>query len=125
MADYGALTKKLVADAIISKIPGLNRKVSFNYFVSNGIYDAETDTQAPVYNIIPDVIVVGVAPSFDEATQLDMVSADLKLLVPGVSLPKELTLGVDKVTIDGDLWNIKMVKGVPGGSLFSVYVCRT
>lgn len=125
MADFGALTKKLVADAIIRKIPGLNLKVSFNYFVSNGVYDAETDTMTPVYNTISDVVVVGVAPSFEEVTELDMVAADQKLLVPGVSLPAELTIGVDKVTIGGVQWNIKNVRGVPGGSLFSIYVCRT
>ncbi len=125
MADYSALTKKLVANAVIRQIPGLNRKVDFKLFVSKGVYDADTDTRDDIYNVIADVVVVEVKPTMQDVTNYGVSASTKKLLVPGASLPKPPSNEADKVVIGGIVLNISKVIGVPGDSLFTVFVSET
>lgn len=123
--DFGALTKKLVSDAILKQIPGLNRKVDFKLFVSQGAYNSMTDSYETVWNTITGVVVVGISPTYDEVTTLDVKATDMKLLVAGTSLPSVPQVDTDKVIIDGAEWDVKKTKEVPGGSLISVFVRLT
>jgi hypothetical protein len=121
--DYAALTQRLVFDAIKNKTKGLNKKVTFHFYVSEGEYDPESDTKAPVYKDVPDVVVIAAKPGFEDVKDSPIVRTDVKLLVPGLAIPQEPQVDVDKVTMNGALWDVKECIGVPGESLYIVF-CR-
>lgn len=125
MADYGDLLKRLVADAIQNKVQGLNKKVTFRFFVSAGQYDPETDSEAAVFNDVPDVVVIAAKPTFEDVTKRNVVFTDMKLLVPGTAIPKEPQTDTDAVIVDGEEWQVRKTVGVPGGSLYIVFIHRT
>jgi hypothetical protein len=121
--DYGDLARRLVMDAITKKVKGLNKKVTFHLYVSEGVYDANADATVPVYNNVEDVVVVAAKPGFEDVKGTVVLHSDVKLLVPGLAIPQEPKVDVDKVTLNGALWDIKKVIGVPGEALWLVY-CR-
>lgn len=122
--DYGALTQKLVADAIANKLPGLTKTVVLHYFVSDGGYDAESDSNTPVYKDVPGVVCIAAKPTFADVQDHGAVFTDTKLIIPGKFMPAELRVETDKVTLDGAEWQVRKCVGVPGGSVFIVFVLR-
>jgi hypothetical protein len=88
--DYGELTKKLVADAIKNKLPGLTKTMTLHYFVSDGGYNAESDSNSPVYNDVPDVVCIAAKPTFADVQDHGAVFTDTKLIIPGKFMPAEL-----------------------------------
>jgi hypothetical protein len=125
MVDFSDLTKKMVADAIIHRLPGLTRKVDFVFYAARGVYDPETDSFSHTYTTTPDVAVVESGITMDDVTAYGVTAKNKKLLVPGISLPQVPRSDVDKVTIAGATWNVSKVKEVPGGSLVVVFVSET
>lgn len=125
MADFGAITKKLVADAILNRLPGLTGLVDFKLYVSESAYDPETDTASPVYNTIANVKVVEAGITMEDVTAYGVTARHKKLLIPGVSLPQVPRSDVDKVVLGGKEWNVTKVKEVPGGSLLIVFIDET
>jgi hypothetical protein len=128
--DYGALITNLVADAIGNKLPGLTKTVVLHYFVSDGGYNAETDSNSPVYNDVPGVVCIAAKPTFQDTQDHGAVFADTKLIVPGKFMPAELQPETDKITIINragvaEEWNVKKCVGVPGDGVFLVFVNRT
>jgi hypothetical protein len=123
--DYAALTQKLVADAIGNKLPGLTKTVTLHYFVSDGGYDAESDSNSPVYNDVTGVVCIAAKPTFADVQDHGAVFTDTKLVIPGTSMPAELQVETDKVTLDGKEWQVRKCVGVPGRSVFLVFVLRT
>ncbi|ARK07412.1 hypothetical protein LAV_00012 [Sphingobium phage Lacusarx] len=123
--DYGALMKRLVADAIKNKMGGLTKTVTFRFFVSAGTYDPDTDSVTPVYEDVSDVVVVAAKPTFDDVTQRNVVFSDMKLLVPGTSIPKEPQTDTDMVIVNNEEWQVRKTVGVPGESLYLVFIHRT
>lgn len=119
--DYGELTRKLVADAIVNKLPGLTKTVTFHYWQSNGTYDEETDTTSAVYTDVPGIVCVGAKPTMADVEQRNAVFTDIKLIVPGTSLEISPRTDVDRVTIDGKLWNVRKCVEVPGKSVYLVF----
>lgn len=124
MADYGALAKKLVADAIMNRIPGLNRKATFALYNSAGVFDPEQGVTVPDTTIVPDVVCVLTRPEFKDVAGA-VVATDGKLLVPGTSLPRQPKPDVDIVTMAGEEWRVRDVKPVGEGALYIVFVYRT
>lgn len=122
--DYGELTRKLVADAIINKLPGLTKTVTFHYQQSAGEYDEETDTTTPVYTNVANVVCVGAKPTFGDVKERNVQFTDIKLIVPGTSLPSRPEDDTDRVTIDGELWNIRKAIEVPGKSVYLIFCNR-
>lgn len=123
--DYGALTRRLVAQAIGQNIPGLTIKIDFMFLLSDGAYDPETDTMGETYNEITDLTVTAVSPTMEDVTNYGITGKSKKLLVPGAAVPQEPRSDVDKVRIGDKLWNIAKVVGVPGDSLYIVFVKET
>ncbi len=129
--DFGALTQNLVADAIKNKLPGLTKTVVLHYFVSDGGYDPETDSNSPVYDDVPDVVCVAAKPTFQDVQDHGAVFTDTKLIIPGKFVPKELQPETDKVSIidkftqAAETWEVRKCVGVPGDSVFIVFVNRT
>lgn len=124
--DYKVLIENLVADAM-GKLPGLTKTVTVKYFVSEGQYDAETDTTTPVYDDVPDVVCVAAKPTFDDVQNHAVTFAHTKFVIPGKFLPKSPENDTDKIVIQpaGEVWNIKKVVGVPGDGVYLVFCVRT
>lgn len=105
---------------------GLTESITAKYYVSDGVYDVETDTTQPVWNDVPDVLAVVAKPSFDDVKDHKVIFTDAKLVIPGPLLPAELQADTDKVVrANGELWDVRKVIGVPGGSVWLVFIYRT
>lgn len=122
--DFGALTQNLVADAIKNKLPGLTKTVTLHYFVSNGVYDVESDSYSTVYNDVAGVVCIAAKPTFQDVQQHNAVFTQTKLIIPGKFMPSDLKAETDKVTMDGEEWQVKKFVGVPGRAVFLVFVER-
>jgi hypothetical protein len=125
MADYSALSRTLVANAFKTQLPGLTKKVTVRYFVSKGDYDVESDSENVVYKDVPDIIVVAAKPTFEDVRDRNAVFSDTKLLIPGAFLERELESDTDSIIMpDGLEWNVRKCIGVPGESIYLVFVNR-
>lgn len=108
---------------------GLTESVTMRYYVSAGTYNVEEDTIEDVYNNVPEVIAVVSKPGFDDHKDHGALFTDAKLLIPGPFLPSEPQADTDKVirrinNVDEE-WDIRKVVGVPGSSLWIVFIYRT
>lgn len=105
---------------------GLTESVTVRYFVSEGDFDVEADTAVPVFNDVPAVLAVIAKPSFDDVKDHKVIFTDAKLVIPGPFLPAEPQTDTDKVIrANGEEWDIRKVIGVPGGSVWLVFIYRT
>lgn len=105
---------------------GLTESVTLRYFVSDGVYDVDTDTTTPVYNDVEEVLAVVAKPGFDDVKDHKVVFTDAKLIIPGPFLPSEPQVDTDKVIrANGEEWDIRKVVGVPGNSVWLVFIYRT
>ena len=124
MTDYGKLTRDLVADAIMNKIPGLNSLAVFHFLQAQGAYNAVTGRYAStVVDSNPTACVV-TRPTMQEVADEEVAALDVKIIVPGKLMP----LAIDNtttVTIGTDLFHVKKVKAVPGGSVLIIFAHRT
>jgi len=125
MPDFGALTKKLVADAIINKIPGLNATIAVEFYLGESAYDPAADTATPLYNTVTGVVCVESGITMEDVSAFNITASSRKLLIPGVSLPQVPRSDVDKVQLENKEWNVTKVKQVPGGSLLIVFIDET
>jgi hypothetical protein len=125
MADYSVLSRTLVANAFRTQMKGLTDLVTLRYLVSKGEYDVESDTTKDVYEDVKDVIVVAAKPTFEDVRDRNAVMTDTKLLIPGLFMPRELKNDTDSVLMpDGFEWNVRKCVGVPGKSIYLVFVSR-
>lgn len=105
---------------------GLTESITLRYFVSDGVFDVENDTTTPVHNDVADVLAVVAKPGFDDVKDHKVVFTDAKLVIPGPFLPSEPQVDTDKVIrANGEEWDIRKVVGVPGGSVWLVFIYRT
>lgn len=122
------IIKQQVSNAFTNVLgpAGLTEAVTVRYFVSDGVYDVETDTALPVYNEVEDVLAVVAKPGFDDVKDHKVVFTDAKLVIPGPFLPAEPQVDTDKVIrANGEEWDIRKVVGVPGSSVWLVFIYRT
>lgn len=122
------IIKQQVANAFTNVLGpgGLTENVTVRYFVSAGEFNVEEDTAVPVYNDVADVLAVVAKPSFDDVKDHKVIFTDAKLVIPGPFLPAEPQADTDKVTrANGEEWDIRKVVGVPGGSVWLVFIYRT
>jgi len=105
---------------------GLTESVTLRYFVSEGVFDVENDTAAPVFKDVPAVLAVVSKPGFDDVKDHKVIFTDAKLVIPGPFLPSEPQVDTDKVIrANGEEWDIRKVVGVPGSSVWLVFIYRT
>ena len=122
------IIKQQVANAFTNVLGpgGLTENVTVRYFVSAGEFNVEEDTAVPVYNDVADVLAVVAKPSFDDVKDHKVIFTDAKLVIPGPFLPAEPQADTDKVIrANGEEWDIRKVVGVPGGSVWLVFIYRT
>lgn len=122
--DYGKLTRDLVADAIKNKLPGLNTTVVIHYLVAQGGYDAVSGTYANTTVDSDPIAVVAARPTMEDVQNYGVVATDVKLIVPGASVDHEINVKTT-VTMGGKKWDVKKATGVPGGSVWLVFVRKT
>lgn len=122
MADYKDLASKLVLDAILNKIPGLNVKFDLTYVLSEGEYDPETDTTEPELNVIKDITGVKVKPEFRDTENHGVKWNQTKLLVPGLLIPAEPNVDTDYVTMGNKRYGIHKTLGTPGDPLWIIFL---
>lgn len=104
---------------------GLTESVTVKYFVSAGTFDVAADTAEPVWNNVAGVTAVVARPSADDAKNHAVLFTDAKLVIPGPFLPSEPQAETDKVIrANGEVWDIRKVVGVPGQSVWLVYIFR-
>jgi len=105
---------------------GLTESITMKYFVADGVFDVEEDTAVPQFNDVPDVIALVAKPTFDDMKNHKVVMADVKLVIAGPLLPAEPQADTDKVIrANGEEWDVRKVVGVPGGSVWLVFIYRT
>lgn len=105
---------------------GLTEEVTFKFFVSAGTFDVEADTAIPEYNSVPKVLAVVAKPGFDDTKNSNVIFSDAKLVIPGPFLPQEPEPDTDVVIRkNGEEWAIRKVVGVPGSSVWIVFIYRT
>lgn len=105
---------------------GLTESVTVRFFVSAGEFDVEEDTAVPTYNDVAGVLAVVAKPSFDDVKDHKVIFTDAKLVIPGPFLPSEPQADTDRVIrANGEEWDIRKVVGVPGGSVWLVFIFRT
>lgn len=128
MADFAALIETLVGNAYTNILApgGLTETVTLRYFVSNGVYDAENDTNTPVYSNVPGVVAVAAKPTFEDVRDHNVVFTAIKLIIQGVQVPNDLKTETDKVIRpNGETWSVSKTVGVPGRGIFLVFIVRT
>jgi hypothetical protein len=105
---------------------GLTESVTVRYYVSAGEFNVEEDTAVPVFNDVTDVLAIVSKPSFDDVKDHKVIFTDAKLVIPGPFLPSEPQADTGKVVrANGEEWDIRKVVGVPGGSIWLVFIYRT
>ncbi|USM11590.1 head-tail connector [Citromicrobium phage vB_CbaS-RXM] len=97
------------------------KEVTFEYFESDGEYDAENDTRTPVYNprITKEVPVL--RSTVEDMNNHGVESNTSKIIVPGHYLPKELQAS-DRVMIGQVQAPISKTVGVPGEVVYILFV---
>jgi hypothetical protein len=105
---------------------GLTESITMKYFVADGVFDVEEDTAEPQFNDVPGVIALVAKPTFDDVKNHKVIMADIKLVIAGPLLPAEPQADTDKVIrANGEEWDVRKVVGVPGGSVWLVFIYRT
>lgn len=122
--DYGKLSTDLIADAFKNRMPGLNTQVVFHFMVSQGDYNAETGQYENVIADSAPIPCVACRPTFDEVSEGQATAKDMKLLVPGKFLTREID-DETTATMGGKLWKVKKGKAVPGGAVVIAFLQRT
>lgn len=97
------------------------KEVTFEYFESEGDYDAENDTRTPVYNPVVVKEVPVVRPTIDEVNNLGVEINSSKIIIPGHYLPQELQPS-DRVLVAGQEALITKTIGVPGEVIYILFV---
>ena len=134
MSDYKTLIDTIVADVFANRLPGLTVDIVIRYYISAGVYNAETDDESPVYENLYIPNVVKAKPTFEDVRDRGAVLNNTKLIVPGQQITREFKTEVDRVVVGGKLvdgvivgrkdTNIAKVVGVPGDSVWLIYVNR-
>lgn len=122
------IIKQQVANAYTNILGpgGLTEEVTVKYFVSAGEYNVEEDTTETIWNDVPEVMAIVAKPGFDDVKDHKVVFTDAKLIIPGPFLPSEPEVDTDKVIrANGEEWDIRKVVGVPGSSVWLVFIYRT
>lgn len=122
--DYGELSRNLVADAFQNQLPGLKADVTFHFLVSQGDYDAEAGQYENTTADVGPIPVVLARPTFEEVQDGRAVATDVKCLIPGLLMTREIT-DETTATINGKKYTCKKGVGVPGGSLIIAYLRLT
>lgn len=125
MVDFGALTKKLVANAIMNRIPGLSSLIGIEFYIGETNYDPAADTALPQYTSVSNIVCVESGITMEDVSAYNTTAKSRKLLIPGVSVPQVPRSDVDKAILEGKEWNITKVKQVPGGSLLIIFIDET
>lgn len=119
--DYGQLSRDLVADAIANKMPGLNTTVVFHWLTAQGDYDADAGEYEDTTVNSDPIPVVAARPTFEEVQDGRAVATDVKLIVPGKLLDREIDDDTT-ATLAGKKFTCFKGKGVPGGSVVIVFL---
>lgn len=100
------------------------KECRFDFFSSEGEYDAENDTSTPVYapQITKTVPVVRVTTEDMQKHGVEAKTA--KIIVPGNWLPQAMETS-DRVLIDGVISPIRKTVGVPGDVVYLIFVFQT
>lgn len=121
---YQDLLKNAVSGLINSQIGDLKEVVTFRSYVSNG-YDIDTGLTTDVFNDQADLSVATAKFKMDEKDTEVNVLKDERCYIPGKDLlfvPKKTDV---IVKANGEKWEVYRVRGVPGGSLWIIYMRLT
>lgn len=122
------IIKQQVVNAFVKTLApgGLTETVQFKFLTSAGVFNVEDDTTTAAYNTVPDVLAVVAKPGFDDTKNSNVIFSDAKLIIPGPFLPQEPEPDTDMVVrANGEEWAIRKVVGVPGQSVWIVFIYRT
>lgn len=113
--------QKAIEAAFNGPLKEFMKEVTFEYFESEGDYDAENDTIQPVYNPIITRNVPVLRPTIEEVTKHGVEINTSKIIVPGQYLPKALEAS-DRVKVAGVEAPVSKTVGVPGDVVYILFV---
>lgn len=119
--DYGELSRNLIADAIQNQMPGISSTVVFHFLISQGDYDADSGTYQNTISDSDPIPCVVARPSFEEVQGGQVVATDLKLIVPGKFMTREIDTQVT-ATLGTQTYTCYKGKSVPGGAVVLVFL---
>lgn len=115
--------KDLIPNIFQNVLGGFTKDIVIKYYTSAGVYNAETDTNTPVFTDSDPITVTAVRTTIEDVKNHGAQMADTKLIVPAKDVAKPDT-DTDKVVLDGLEWAISKIGEVPGDSIYLIFVCR-
>lgn len=104
----------------------LTEEVTFRFMGEAGEYNVETDSIDVSYVDVGGIHPIVGSPSEDDMRDNDVLKTDATLTLPTAKLPQKPAADTDKVIrANGELWDIRKVMGVPGESIYCIYIYRT
>lgn len=118
---YKQLLNDLVSQAISEFIGDLKDVITFQSFQGN-VYNEDTRRNTPVFTDYPDVDSSCVKFRADEKDSTVNVITDERCILPGKHIPVEPKETDRIVKSDNSTWEIFRVRGVPGQSVWILYI---
>lgn len=119
---YRKLVTDLVADAVNSLIGDLNEIVTFQSFTGN-VYNPDTRKNTPTFTDVEDVATACYKFRADEKDTTVNVITDERCLIPSKNITGFVPKETDRIVKStGEVWEAFRVKGVPGQSLYILYI---
>lgn len=124
MADFVSIAEKNIIAAFKGPLKPFLKDVTFEYFLSEGEYDPETDTVSNAYETIGPKKVPCLRPTVEEMSNYGVESAHQKIIIPKSYVPREMQPS-DRIKIGQDEWTLAKTLGVPGEVVYIIFVKRT
>ena len=118
---YRKLVADLVSAAVSSYIGDLKDVITFRSFLGN-VYDPDTRKNTPQFTDYPGVDVSCYKFRADEKDTSVNVVTDERCLIPGEHIPVTPKETDRILKADGSLWEVFRVRGVPGDSLWILFI---
>lgn len=119
---YRELVAKLVSDAVSIHIGDLKDVITFRSFLGN-VYDPDTRKNTPTFLDVLNVDASCFKFRADEKDSSVNVVTDERCLIPSEHIPGVTPKETDRILkADGTLWEVFRVRGVPGQSLWTLFI---
>ena len=119
---YRKLLNDLVSAAVSEYIGDLKDVITFRSFSGN-VYDPDTRRNTPQFVEVLDVDASCYKFRADEKDSAVNVITDERCLIPSLHLPGVTPKETDRILkADGTLWEVFRVRGVPGESVWILFI---
>lgn len=124
MADLASIAEKNIVAAFKGPLKPFLKAVTFQFFLSEGEYDPETDTTTNNYESVGPKSVPCLRPTVEEMSNYGVESAHQKIIIPKSYIPREMQPS-DRILVGQEEWTLVKTLGVPGEVVYIIFVKRT